>query len=279
MTLLVLGGTSDALRVTAALQQDLALIYSVAGRVRTPSLACPVVSGGFSQFGGLARYVAQQGISAILDCTHPYAQQMSARAVAAAAACSIPCWRLHRRSWQPQSGDRWQTFADGQALIPALAAKRAVFLSAGQLTQPWLDGLARLPALTHAAGQTSSEQLSSAQASSEQPRERRFLLRTAVKPRLELPATMDWIQAIGPFNEADERALMRDYQIDALVSKNSGGEARAAKLGVARERGIPVLLLKRPALVPADKQFSDQAQCVNWIQQWYQRRSTLLSRQ
>ena len=85
MRLLILGGTADGRQLAEILhRQGVPLIYSVAGLVRTPKVACEVVSGGFSQFGGLVEYSQQQGITAILDVTHPYAAKMSATAVSAA---------------------------------------------------------------------------------------------------------------------------------------------------------------------------------------------------
>lgn len=250
MTLLLLGGTADARRVAQALhERGVPLIYSVAGLVRTPNVRCPVVSGGFSQFGGLQRYIERWEIGAILDITHPFAQTMSTTAVGVARAHGIPCWRFHRRAWEPQAGDRWQTFAGWPALIPALADKRSIFLSAGQLTQTVLGALVQLP----------------------QPvgKSRRFLLRTAIEPQIRLPDCMQWIKAIGPFSEADELQLMTGHRIDALVSKNSGGAATQAKLEVARRLGIPVFMLQRPLLPAADAEFDDEIRCVAALLQWY----------
>ncbi|RZI87820.1 MAG: cobalt-precorrin-6A reductase, partial [Pseudomonas sp.] len=45
-------------------------------------------------------------------------------------------------------------------------------------------------------------------------------------------------------------------QIDVLVSKNSGSVATEPKLEVARELGIPVLVLKRPLLPTVDREFA-----------------------
>ncbi|MDF2643101.1 MAG: putative precorrin-6x reductase, partial [Pseudomonas sp.] len=42
---------------------------------------------------------------------------------------------------------------------------------------------------------------------------------------------------------------------DVLISKNSGSGATEPKLEVARERGIPVLVLKRPELPEVDRVF------------------------
>jgi hypothetical protein len=63
------------------------------------------------------------------------------------------------------------------------------------------------------------------------------------------------IGARGPFSLDEERALFADGRFDVLVSKNSGGDATEAKLTVARELGLPVLLQRRPELPAATREF------------------------
>ena len=63
------------------------------------------------------------------------------------------------------------------------------------------------------------------------------------------------IGARGPFLIDEERALFERRRIDVLISKNSGSSATEPKLEVARERGVPVLILKRPTLAQVDREF------------------------
>lgn len=259
MKLLLLGGTADARKVTRELDEQgllqisgadkdrLKLIYSIAGLVRTPQVPCEVISGGFSQYGGLQVYLEENGIDAILDVTHPFAKTMSNTAVKAARQCNIPCWRFHRPAWTRQAGDRWQLFDGWQELVPALAGKKSVLLTAGQLDQPLLDQLVE-------------------QAGAQQPRQQ-LILRTAAQPRAALPDSVIWIKALGPFAEADELALMQQHQVDVVVSKNSGGAATEAKLAAARILGVEVLMLQRPEFDTADEQFSSVTGCVDWLKQ------------
>ena len=47
--------------------------------------------------------------------------------------------------------------------------------------------------------------------------------------------------------------MLRDYSIDHIVSKNSGGSGTYTKIEAARLLGIPVVMVKRPTkhTVPA----------------------------
>ncbi|EGH00095.1 Cobalt-precorrin-6x reductase [gamma proteobacterium IMCC2047] len=221
---------------------EIETVYSVAGLVRMPDVDCEVISGGFSQFGGLQTYIKQQQIDAVLDATHPYAQNMTATASAVTRELNIPYWRFHRAPWQAQEGDHWQQFDSWDALLARLKGFQSVFLTAGQLDE------AVVSVLDHYGKQGQKQ-----------------LLRTAVQPSHDLPPSMRWVKAIGPFDLENERALMREHQVDVLVSKNSGGKATEAKLAAAREMGIPVLMLKRPEL-PADiTVFDELDECVEAV--------------
>jgi len=246
MKILILGGTADGRHLAAALHKSACtVVYSIAGIVRQPILECEVISGGFTQFGGLTTYLKQQGISAVLDVTHPYAKVMSWTAHKSTQCCGIPYWRFHRPSWRPDAGDNWQHYDDWPELLKALQFKKKVFLTAGQLPDLVVQTFERL-------GKKGQKQI----------------LRTAVKPKGELPASMIWHKAIGPFSLEHEREIMANHQVDALVTKNSGGTSMQAKLFVARELNIPVLMFTRPKLPEVDKKFISKSECQSYIEQW-----------
>jgi len=67
------------------------------------------------------------------------------------------------------------------------------------------------------------------------------------------------IDARGPFDIDGERALFALNGIDVLVTKNSGGQATQAKLDVARERRVPVVMMRRLALPDVDREFDSPA--------------------
>ena len=73
------------------------------------------------------------------------------------------------------------------------------------------------------------------------------------------------IGARGPFLIEDERVLFERRGIDVLISKNSGSTATEPKLEVARERGVPVLVLKRTVLAAVDREFPTVAAALQAI--------------
>jgi len=97
----------------------------------------------------------------------------------------------------------------------------------------------------------------------------RQLMRTAVAPKSILPDSIVWHKAIGPFSYDNELSFMQEHKVDALVSKNSGGESTSAKLDVARALGIPVFMLSRPEIVPASKEFKDRNKCRAYVADWH----------
>ena len=224
---LLLGGVGDALRLAQRLGPE--HLYSLAGLGKVPEdLSCRVRVGGFGGAEGLADFIRTEGFDLLLDVTHPYAAQISANAAAAARLAGVPCWALRRPGWQPQPGDDWREVADWAALIQALAPFAKPFFTLGREPLAHLD---EIPAHQHWT-------LRLLDAQPEHPRAR-------------------CIAARGPFALEDERALFAAEGFDVLVSKNSGGNATEAKLQVARERGLPVLLLARPELPEVERSFAD----------------------
>ncbi|MGI4862185.1 MAG: cobalt-precorrin-6A reductase [Janthinobacterium lividum] len=219
--LLVLGGTGEGLAI--ARQLGAGDIYSIAGLGVTPaSLACAVRVGGFGGASGLARFALAQRVTTIVDATHPYAVRISANALAAARETGIPCWTLQRPPWQREAGDDWREAADWAEVVAAIAPFRRPLFTLGRTPLAHLDAI---PAHQHWVVRCLDPGLDPAPASSGR-------------------ATL--VAARGPFTVDDERAFFTDMRVDVIISKLSGGAATQAKLDVARERGLPVVMLARP---------------------------------
>ncbi len=220
---LVLGGTSEARALAARIAADgLDGVVSLAGRTSAPlAHDLPTRVGGFGGVEGLARYLAQERISHVIDATHPFAARISANASAACAALQIPLLALSRAPWRPAQGDRWIEVADNAAAARALGeAPRRVFLTIGR------QGVADFRAAP----------------------QHDYLLRVIETPRVEdLPPRCEVIFGRGPFAVDDEIALMRERRIDILVTKNSGGALTYAKIEAARRLALDVVMIAPPA--------------------------------
>lgn len=223
--LLLLGGVTEALAIARNLGPQ--HVYSLAGVGRVPTdLSCQVRVGGYGGAQGLAQFIRDEGIDLLLDATHPYAAQISHNAVSAARLADIPCWALRRPAWVPQPDDDWREISDWAGLIAALAPFKRPLFTLGR--EP-LEHLHEIPA----------HQFWTLRALDQYPG----------NDRCEV------IGARGPFLLDDERDLFARRNIDVLISKNSGSSATEPKLEVARERGVPVLVLKRPELPGVDREF------------------------
>jgi precorrin-6A/cobalt-precorrin-6A reductase len=72
------------------------------------------------------------------------------------------------------------------------------------------------------------------------------------------------VLARGPFSVDAERTLMEATRIELLVSRASGGPATEPKLIAARDLGLPVILIERPAPPPGETVDSVEA-ALGWL--------------
>ena len=238
---LLLGGTREAVELARALANHpgLRVITSLAGRTRNPApLPGEVRTGGFGGAVGLARYLEEQAIDLLVDATHPFAATMAGNAAAACAEAKVPRLKLSRPAWQPLEGDTWIEVASAPEAATALPSLGThVFLTTGRQDLKAFEYLQDIW----------------------------FLVRLIEPPEQPPPLTChEVILGRGPFVEADEAALLRARRIDALVTKNSGGELTYAKLAAARTLGLPVVMIRRPE-PPEGKTVYEARAAVDWI--------------
>ena len=222
---LVLGGTAEARALALELEtRGIAFLSSLAGRVQRPRLPVGDVRiGGFGGAEGLAAFIRERGVAAVVDATHPFAATMSANAAQACALTRTPLVRLARPGWgdHPDAGS-WTWVGDhDQARIAAERLGERPFLTTGRQT------------LAHYAGWTGRE-----------------VLVRVVEP-LDEPPPARWTVVLdrGPYSVEGELALLREHRIDVLLTKDSGGSYTAAKLDAARALGVPVVVVGRPETV------------------------------
>ncbi|MBD2345876.1 cobalt-precorrin-6A reductase [Anabaena subtropica] len=241
MRLLILGGTGDAAKLSARVANipGIEAIASLAGRTREPSVPSGHVRvGGFGGASGLAEYLRQMGIDVLIDATHPFATQISHNAAVAADEVGIRRLMLIRPPWEKVSGDRWIEVDSTSAAAAILEnqAKR-VFLTVGRQE---LAAFAHLQAIW-------------------------FFMRMIDPPATDalVPTGMILCDR-GPFALVQEREILIQHNIDTIVSKNSGGNATYAKIVAARELGVQVVMVNRPA-VPAGEQVTEVDAAIAWL--------------
>ena len=91
-----------------------------------------------------------------------------------------------------------------------------------------------------------------------------FLVRSVDPPDPPLPRRLAVVLDRGPFTVDGELALLRRYDIDVLVTKDSGGTMTAAKLHAARRLGLPVVMVDRPP-VPPGEQVERIEDALSWL--------------
>jgi len=229
--LLVLGGTAEARELAALADERLGdvveVMTSLAGRTEAPAaVAGHVRRGGFGGSRGLAEFLRSERIDWLIDATHPFATQISAHAVTAAAEAGVRRLVLRRPPWRPQPGDRWIEVGDPRAAASILpSVGRRVWLTVGSDDVSLFAGIAGAW----------------------------FLVRRVEAPETPLPlADHTLILGRGPFSLVGERELIARYRIDVLVCRASGGSATEAKLQAAREAGLPVVMIRRPPAPPGE---------------------------
>lgn len=243
---LILGGTGEAATLATKIEllPGIVAIASFAGRTqeRNPVASRNSVSvrtGGFGGAAGLAAYLRQEQIDILIDATHPFAAQISFNAAQAANECGIPRLMLVRPPWEKMPGDDWISVANNQAaaeVLPGLAER--IFLTIGRQE---ISAYAHLKDIW-------------------------FLMRMIDPPTADVPLPPgELLLARGPFSLAQERSLLQTYQIGAIVSKNSGGDATYAKIIAARELGIPVVMIQRPP-IPEGETVADVESVLAWLQ-------------
>jgi precorrin-6A/cobalt-precorrin-6A reductase len=240
--ILLLAGTAEARILAERLSalRGVELVSSLAGRVSQPVLPPGQTRiGGFGDAEGLAAYLAEHRISAVVDATHPFAAQVTAHAAVACADAGLPLLVLRRPGWVAGPGDDWRRVP---ALPDALAVVRGERAGSVLLT----------------LGRRGPEAFAADSA-------RHYVIRCVDPPDGDLPPRHTIVLDRGPFGLAGERMLLREHRVGLLVTRDSGGRWTEAKLVAARELGLPVVMIDRPPLPENVRTASAVADAEEWV--------------
>lgn len=236
---LVLGGTSEARKLASLLAEaGIAAISSLAGRLTQPRLpAGDVRVGGFGGAGGLAAWLMDRRVRAVVDATHPFAEAISESARMACAAVGVPLLRLERPGWVERPGDDWRRVAElseAARLAPKLGER--IFLTIGRQEVRAFSGISAVW----------------------------FLIRCVEAPEPPLPPHHELVLERGPFSLHGELSLMQQHAIEVVVTRDSGGASTEPKLDAARALQVPVVMISRPP-TPAVATVTTPQAAVAWL--------------
>ena len=235
MKILVLAGTAEARELCARLRDEGHDVEaSLAGETRKPlPLGVKTRVGGFGGVEGLQAFLDHNQIEVLIDGTHPFADQMTANALAVSVHHHAI---LQREAWVPSKGDSWFEIGSAAETADYVKAGQNVLLATGRKT------IHDFAVLGHAY----------------------CYARVLDEPNAEYPFNGEYLWGRPPFSAEDEIALFKDLKIDWIVVKNAGGPNSVSKLDAARELGIPVLMLKRPD-VPSANVKTSVGEMMEWV--------------
>jgi precorrin-6A/cobalt-precorrin-6A reductase len=232
--ILMLAGTSDARALAAEIKQA---GYRLLTTVVTENAAKEMRQAGIDvQVGRLTdaemvRLIHEKGVQAVVDASHPFAEEASKNAISASEQAQVSYIRYERES---------QTFAYEkmtvvnsyeEAAATAATRKGVVLLTTGSKTlQIFTEKLLGLPDIRLIA---------------------RMLPRTDNMEKCEkLGLPQKNIVAIqGPFTKEFDQALYKQYGVTVMITKESGKVGSVdEKVEAAKELGIEIIMIGRPKI-------------------------------
>lgn len=233
----VFSGTSDGNALAGELAgQGYRVVVSTAteygGEVALQSNPNLAVWAGRHGVEARRQVLAGSRASALVDATHPYACVISEQLIGLSRELEIPYIRFERPSVvAPDSEESGEMCASmEQAAERAIVLGKRVFLATGSKD---------LAAFLQASGADKIEWFARVTPEPE-------FIRRAID--LGLPRSCICAMQ-GPFSQAFNSALWRDWQIDCVVTKDSGDAGGySAKAVAAQALGIPLLVVRRPQL-------------------------------
>jgi precorrin-6A/cobalt-precorrin-6A reductase len=248
--ILVLAGTSDARELALEIKK---MGYDLLATVVTDNAAKGLREAGLDvQVGRLtasdiAIFIQEKGFQAVVDASHPFAEEASKNAVTGAKEANVPYIRYERESQTFQQ--EHVTMVDTYEEAATLAAQKrgVVMLTTGSKTlATFAQTLIGLPGTTLVA---------------------RMLPRLDNMEKCEeLGVEQKNIVAMqGPFSKELNKALYKHYNVTLMITKESGKVGAVdEKLEAALEMEIETIMIRRPR-VEYGTVFSDFTSVIQYL--------------
>ena len=200
-------------------------------------LPVPTRVGTFANAGALQDWALEQKVTTVLDASHPFDNDISNQASLFCSHHQVRYLRVLRSSWQPTGQDQWTSYPTTRAAVAAVPEGARVFSNTG-----W----ASLPDYADFGGHI-------------------VYLRQTRMPSAPPPYPfLKFIEGKPPFSQRQEKALFESLRITRLICRNVGGVASMSKLLAARQLGIRVLMVDRPATPVGAMVVESVAEALAW---------------
>ncbi|MFC3883955.1 precorrin-6A reductase [Bacillus songklensis] len=232
--ILFLAGTSDARALALEIKKN---GFELLTTVVTENAANEMRENGLKVHVGrltneeIASFIEEYKAKAVVDASHPFAEEASKNAIQGAKLANVPYIRYERES--QQFGNRHLIMVDTyeEAAMVAAEKKGVIMLTTGSKTlQVFSEKLLHLPETRVIA---------------------RMLPRKDNMEKCEqLGFSQKNIVAIqGPFTKEFNKALYKQYGVTLMITKESGKAGSVdEKLEAAMELGIETIMIRRPKI-------------------------------
>lgn len=251
--ILVMAGTSDArelaLQIKGAGYDLLTSVVTENAAKGMEEADLPVRFGRLNEFE-LADLISNGGFKIVIDASHPFAEEASKNAMAAALRAKVPYIRYERESLSYNDNPHL-FYVDNYEQAAELAASKqgVIMLTTGSKTlKVFTDKLLDLPNTTLIA--------------------RMLPRKDNMEKCEELGMEQKHIVAMqGPFTKELNTALYNQYKVTLMITKESGKVGAVdEKLEAALELGIDTIMIGRPT-VDYGNQHSDFSSVLSHIVQ------------
>ncbi|MFA6221591.1 MAG: precorrin-6A reductase [Desulfomonilaceae bacterium] len=250
--ILLLGGTSDAIDLSRLLiKEGLPLIFSMATEIPVdlPESKLITVRRGCLDEAGMEALILNSGSIALLDATHPYAEEVTRNAIKVSRRLGIRYFRLTRDTVVPEGPDI--IFADSHqdAATKALAAGGPILLTIGVRNislYAWIQSETSVRLVVRALPN---------------PESIKTLADNGIAPG-------DMILGQGPFSYEDNIRVIKEFGVRTVVTKDSGSRGGVEeKVRAAQSRGCKLIVVRRPDHEELES-FSDAPEMVGAVKSY-----------
>lgn len=248
-TILIVGGTNRARRLTNQLQKQICscqsntnirIIYALSGASEHPLKPenTTVILGKIGGLQGLRKLIKQNNIFLIIDALHPFALNMRFNLQEVAWIEKIRILHLKQKFWIPKPGDAWlaaNNTINAIKQISNYSFRRPFITLGGRLTLEALN-LIQNSNIETAFCRGLNWKLNSIIGASDNTEAIDYSYFTKIQ----------FISKSPPYTYSDDFQFIKTHKCDVIVAKNSGQPAAFGKIIAARKNSCPVILVTQP---------------------------------